>query len=446
MDIFAKDTIAAFATASSSGAVALLRISGPESLTVLKTLTNRQNFKPRYAHLVKIYDGVNILDNAVAVFYEGPKSYTGQDCAEITVHAGEYIKARLLELVFAAGVRQAQAGEFTMRAYLNGKMDLMQAQGVADIIAAKNKSAHKAALNILDGRLSQKFKNIRAVLTELLAKVEVRIDDTDDEMSPLEPKETFCTLDGVINLTESLASTFSAGRLVKDGIKTAIVGVPNSGKSSLLNTLLGFDRAIVSPVSGTTRDTVDAALKIGDFALLLTDTAGIHTNCTDFAEAQGIERSRKAMSSADIIIFLGDSQADQAAQEAILKEALSTGKKVLKVLNKSDLQGRRENAEGYDIVISCKTGEGIEELKTKIIQAIGLSALQEDDILITSAAHYEALKQAGKELSAAKEHISDLELMAEHIRRAVLSLKRLIGEITPDDILGEIFSKFCVGK
>lgn len=446
MDIFAKDTIAAFATASSSGAVALLRISGPESLAVLKTLTNRQNFKPRYTHLVKIYDGENIIDTAVAVFYEGPKSYTGENCAEITVHAGEYIKARLLELVFAAGVRQAQAGEFTMRAYLNGKMDLMQAQGVADIIAAKNKSAHKAALNILDGRLSEKFKTIRAALRELLAKVEVRIDDTDDEMPPLEPKETFAALDKVINLTETLASTFSAGRLVKDGIKTAIVGVPNSGKSSLLNALLGFDRAIVSPVSGTTRDTVEANLTIGDFSLVLTDTAGIHLNHTDFAEAQGIERSRKAMETADIIIFLADSEAEQSAQEAILKEARSTGKKVLKVLNKSDLKGRREKAGGYDVVISCKTGEGIEELKNKIIQAIGLSALQEDDILITSAAHYKALKQAGGELSAAKGHLSDLELMAEHIRRAILSLKRLIGEITPDDILGEIFSKFCVGK
>ena len=446
MDIFAKDTIAAFATASSSGAVALLRVSGPKSLEVLKALTKRESFKPRYASLVKIYDGADLLDRAVAAFYEGPKSYTGEDSAEITVHAGEYIKARLLELAFIAGARMAEAGEFTMRAYLNGKMDLAQAQGVADIIAAKNKSAHRAAANILEGRLSEKFKNIRAALTELLAKVEVRIDDADDEMPPLDKTETFAALDGVISLTETLANTFSAGRLVKDGIKTAIVGVPNSGKSSLLNTLLGFDRAIVSPVSGTTRDTVDASLRIGDFALVLTDTAGIRQDHTDPAEAQGIERSRKAMAAADIIIFLADLAADKKAQDEILKEALSTGKKVLKVLNKSDLRGRAEQAEVYDAVISCKTGEGIEELKNKIISAIGLSALQENDILITSAAHYKALKQAGSELAAAKEHLSDLELMAEHIRRALLSLRRLIGEVTPDDVLGEIFSKFCVGK
>ena len=284
-------------------------------------------------------------------------------------------------------------------------------------------------------------------MTELLAKTEVRIDDADDEMQALSEDEIFPFLDGVINQIEALASTFSAGRLVKEGIKTAIVGVPNSGKSSLLNALLGFDRAIVSPVSGTTRDTVDAVLKINDFSLVLTDTAGIRADHSDAAEAEGIERSRKAMHSADIIIFLADLHADAKAQEEILKEALSTGKKVLKVLNKTDLTLPAEGKEGeYDCFISCKTGAGLEELKNKITSAIGLSALQEDDILITSAAHYKALKEASAELQFAKERFEELELMAEHIRRALLSLRRLIGEVTPDDVLGEIFSKFCVGK
>lgn len=447
MDIFAKDTVAAYATAASSGAVALLRVSGPDSLSVLKTLTGKSDFEPRRAYFVRVHDGKSVLDTAVAVYYQVPKSYTGEDSFELTVHAGEYIKARLLEIVFSLGARLAEPGEFTMRAYLNGKMDLAQAQGVADIIAAKNKSAHRAALNILDGRLSEKFKNIRAALTELLAKVEVRIDDADDEMQALSEGEIFPFLDGVINQIETLAATFSAGRLVKEGIKTAIVGVPNSGKSSLLNALLGFDRAIVSPVSGTTRDTVDAVLKINDFSLVLTDTAGIRADHSDAAEAEGIERSRKAMRSADIIIFLADLHADAAAQEEILKEALSTGKKVLKVLNKTDLPLAAEAKAGeYDCFISCKTGAGLEDLKNKITSAIGLSALQEDDILITSAAHYKALKEASAELRFAKERFEELELMAEHIRRALLSLRRLIGEVTPDDVLGEIFSKFCVGK
>lgn len=448
MDIFAKDTIAAFATASSSGAVALLRVSGGDCLEILKALTNRSAFEPRRAYFVRVYDGEAVLDTAMATYFEGPKSYTGEDSFEITVHAGEYIKARLLEIVFSLGTRMAEPGEFTMRAYLNGKMDLAQAQGVADIIAAKNKSAHKAALNILDGRLSALFKDIRAALTELLAKIEVRIDDADDEMLPLDPAQTQEDLGKIINKINSLADTFQAGRLVKDGIKAAIVGVPNSGKSSLLNTLLGFDRAIVSPVSGTTRDTVDASLRIKDFTLVLTDTAGIRADSGDFAEEQGIERSRKAMRAADIIIFLADTQAGQKAQAEILAEALSCGKKVLKVLNKADLDGRNtpENKQEYDCIISCKSGAGIEELKDEIIKAIGLSALQEDDMLITSAAHYEALKEAAEELSLAGSQIEILELMAEHIRRALLSLKRLIGEVTPDDVLGEIFSKFCVGK
>lgn len=448
MDIFAKDTIAAYATAATSGAVAVLRVSGGDSLRILKALTGRGAFEARHAYLVKIHDGKDILDTAVALYYQGPASYTGEDSFELSVHAGEYIKARLLELVFLLGARMAEAGEFTMRAYLNGKMDLAQAQGVADIIAAKNKSAHRAAFNILDGRLSERFKEIRAGLTELLAKIEVRIDDADDEMAPLPEVETREYIDGIIKKLEALSSTFGAGRLVKEGIKTAIVGVPNSGKSSLLNALLGFDRVIVSPVSGTTRDTVDASLRIKDFNLVLTDTAGIRADHADDAEAQGIERSRKAMNNADIIIFLADSDLDAKAQADILAQAQATGKKVLKVLNKTDLKSEGEISQNgeYDCLISCKSGAGIEALKDKIIEAIGLAKLGDDDILITSAAHYKALKDAERELNRAKARLKELELMAEHIRSAVLSLRRLIGEITPDDVLGEIFSKFCVGK
>lgn len=448
MDIFAKDTIAAYATASTGGAVALLRVSGGDSLRILKALTGRSVFEARHAYLVKIRDGKDVLDTALAIYYQAPASYTGEDGFELSIHAGEYIKARLLELVFLLGARMAEAGEFTMRAYLNGKMDLSQAQGVADIIAANNKSAHRAAFNILDGRLSERFKEIRASLTELLAKIEVRIDDADDEMPPLPEAETSAYIDGIIKKLEALSSTFGAGRLVKEGIKTAIVGVPNSGKSSLLNALLGFDRAIVSPRSGTTRDTVDASLRIKDFSLVLTDTAGIRSDHADDAEAQGIERSRKAMKSADIIIFLADSALDAKAQADILAQARATGKKVLKVLNKTDLKSEGEISQSgeYDCLISCKSGAGIEALKDKIIEAIGLAKLGEDDILITSAAHYKALKDAERELNSAKARLDELELMAEHIKSAVLSLRRLIGEITPDDVLGEIFSKFCVGK
>jgi tRNA modification GTPase len=446
MFLFNKDTIAAFATAPSSGAVALLRISGGEAEQILKLLTRRQNFTERRVSLVKIYDGQDILDSAVAVLYKNPKSYTGEDVVELTMHAGPYIKSRILELLALNGVRPAKAGEFTMRAFLNGKMDLAQAQGVADIIASKNKAAHKAAMNSLDGKLSAKFKNIKQNLTELLAQIEVRIDDADEEMPALDQKYAQDILNSAINEAQALSSTFSSGRMVKEGIKTAIIGVPNSGKSSLLNALLGFDRAIVSPVSGTTRDTVEAPLEINGFNIILTDTAGIREHSLDPAEIEGMQRSRRAVENADIVIFVKDINAkDAALQQSLYEEVSSSGKKVITALNKADILPADFKA-GEEILISCKTSEGLDALKKEVIKVIGLGALQEDDILITSAVHYEALLKAARELKAACLTLNDGELTAEHIRQALAALKELIGEVTPDDVLDIIFSKFCVGK
>ncbi len=446
MFLFNKDTIAAFATAPSSGAVALLRISGGEAEQILKLLTRRQNFTERRVSLVKIYDGQDILDSAVAVLYKNPKSYTGEDVVELTLHASPYIKSRILELLAINGVRPAKAGEFTMRAFLNGKMDLAQAQGVADIIASKNKAAHKAAMNSLDGKLSAKFKNIKQNLTELLAQIEVRIDDADEEMPALDQKYAQDILNSAINEAQALSSTFSSGRMVKEGIKTAIIGVPNSGKSSLLNALLGFDRAIVSPVSGTTRDTVEAPLEINGFNIILTDTAGIREHSLDPAEIEGMQRSRRAVENADIVIFVKDVNAkDAALQQSLYEEVSSSGKKVITALNKADTMPADFKAR-EEILISCKTGEGLDALKKEVIKVIGLGALQEDDILITSAVHYEALLKAARELKAAGLTLNDGELTAEHIRQALAALKELIGEVTPDDVLDIIFSKFCVGK
>lgn len=446
MSLFNHDTIAAFASAPSSGAVALLRVSGPDSIKILCALTNKKEFKERYSTLVNIYDGSDVLDTALAVVFKNPKSYTGEDSFEITLHASPYIKSRMLELLILNGARPAKPGEFTMRAFLNGKMDLAQAQGVADIIASKNKASHKAAMNSLDGKLSAKFKDIRAKLTDLLAQVEVRIDDADEEMAALDTSAVNGFLGSIIAQTQDLAATFSSGRMIKEGIKTAIIGVPNSGKSSLLNALLGFDRAIVSPVSGTTRDTVESPLEIQGFNIILTDTAGIREHSLDAAEIEGMQRSRRAVEKADIVIFVKDINAeDKILQESLFVEVKNSGKKMLTVINKADTLPYDFEA-GDDILISCKTMRGISDLKEKVVSAIGLSALQEDDILITSAVHFEALVSSAAELKEAAIQQKSLELMAEHIRRALLHLKELIGEVTPDDVLGVIFSKFCVGK
>ena len=435
-----NDTIAAFATSSASGAVAVLRLSGEKSLEILQSLTNKKNFEPRKATLVNIYDEGTILDKALALYFKAPNSYTGQDIAEISLHASPYIKTRILQNCFKLGARQARAGEFTMRAYLNGKMDLAQAQGVADIIASKNKAAHKAAMNTLDGKLSEKLQEIKTDLMDLLAQIEVRLDDTDGEMQDL-PKDYIEQIlsKAQKNITK-LTDTFSNGKFVKEGIKTAIIGVPNSGKSSLLNALLGFDRAIVSEQSGTTRDTLEAEISIDGFNLILTDTAGIREHALDAAEIEGMHRSHKAAAQADIIIFVRALEKTEL-EEKLFKEMQQTGKKIIEVYNKADLfKDKKKNA------ISCKTGQGLDELKKEIIKTIGLADLNQDEVIITSALHYQALKKASEELNFALEKSAELDLMAAHLRWALESLKELIGIFTPEDVLDIIFSKFCVGK
>ncbi len=436
------DTIAAFAT-SNGGAVAVLRLSGTLTYQILNKLT-KKDFTPRQATLATIYDGENILDKALVTYFKAPKSYTGEDVAEISLHAGPYIKSRILELCLALGARNAGPGEFSQRAFLNGKMDLVEAQGVLDIIAAKNKAAHKAAVNSLEGRLSGKFKQIRQNLTDILAQVEVRIDDTDGEMQPLPEKETKNALLKVAKEAQNLADTFSSGRLVKEGIKVALCGLTNAGKSSLLNKLLGYNRAIVSSQAGTTRDTVEAPLSLLGFDLVLIDTAGIRQTTADEAEIEGINRSRQAIEQADITIFVRDlTLQDKSEENKFFEEVKQSAKNLITVFNKAD---KTECGGKEGIIISAKTGQGLENLEKEIAKTLNLGDISGQEILITSAAHYKALLAAALELEKAAEKLTDLELCAEHLRSALKELKELIGEVTSEDVLDTIFSKFCVGK
>ncbi len=449
-------TICAPATAAGQGAVSLVRISGPKALPLLLQLTNgKKEFLPRVQTFCRLYDGGKLLDEALVTYFPAPRSFTGEEVVEISLHGSAYIRGRLLELLCVLGAVPAKRGEFTYRAFLNGKMDLIQAQALCDLIAAGNKSAHEVALSSLDGRLSNQLTNTKQTLTETLAQIEVRLDDVDEEMSPLDEESVMKTLRQQINLLGRLADTFSVGRLLKEGLKVALVGAPNCGKSSLLNALVGFDRAIVSAQSGTTRDTVEETLDIEGQKIILTDTAGIRDHALDPAEQEGMKRSLKAMEKADVVFFVADLTRSLTAQEEALWDNVQhAGKPAVLVLNKTDeasqehcaLEGRAQ----YTVYVSCKTGEGIETLRKQLMQFVEVPPAQaQEGILISNLRQYQAILEAQTELESALVQLNNrrgLELYAEHIRGALRALKDLTGEVTPDDVLDVIFSKFCIGK
>ncbi len=448
-----QHTICALATGT-GGAVALVRLSGPSALAILGELT-RQNaaLQPRRQTLCTLYDGADVLDKALVTYFKAPHSFTGEDVVEFAVHASPYIKGRLLELLCALGATPARRGEFSQRAFLNGKMDLVEAQGLCDLISSGNKAAHKLAMDSLDGKLSGRLEELKKHLSELLAQIEVRLDDVDEEMAPLSDDFVQTEINAALKSIKALADTFSVGKYIKDGLKTAIVGAPNSGKSSLLNALVGFDRAIVSDVSGTTRDTVEETLEINGQKIVLTDTAGIREHALDPAEKEGMRRSMRAMESADLILLVLDaSRALTPEERELWADIRRQNKRTLIVLNKTDL-GRRDclpqDAAEYEVIaVSCKTGEGLEKLKASVTADV-TEAQTADGLMISNLRHYEALLRAQTELESALIRLNAQaggEIYAEHLRGALSYLQDLIGEVTPDDVLGIIFSKFCMGK
>ena len=321
-----QQTICALATGT-GGAVALVRLSGPEVCRILQELTKHAGVPdPRRQTLCSIYDGEEILDKALITYFQAPHSFTGEDVAEFALHASPYIKGRLLELLCERGAVMARRGEFSERAFLNGKMDLVEAEGLCDLIASCNKAAHKLAMDSLGGKLSERLAEIKRRLSELLAQIEVRLDDVDEEMTPLSDKFVQGEMNAVLGHIKALADTFSVGKYIKDGLKTAIVGAPNSGKSSLLNALVGFDRAIVSDQSGTTRDTVEEILEINGQKIILTDTAGIREGAGE-VESIGIGRARSLIDGADLVLFVLDASEKASREDAEIYEGLKDRKK-----------------------------------------------------------------------------------------------------------------------
>ena len=449
-----NDTIVAPATGP-DGAIGIIRASGSNVFEICKKIfipsKAFENPTPNNAYFLKIVDENNTtIDKVIVLLYLAPKSFTGENMVEIFAHNSPFIIKKIIQLFLKNGARIATKGEFSFRAYINGKIDLVQAEAINELIKAETEKQHLIAINQLEGKLSSKLNSIKQKIIDILSEIEVRIDDSYEEMEELDEKKYIDKIDNLIKEIEKLKDTYHNARFIKNGINVSIVGTPNSGKSSLLNSILGYERAITSEIPGTTRDTIEESTIIDGIKFIFIDTAGIREKTGDKLEEEGIKRTINSIKKADIIIFLKDiSIAENPDEELIYKKIIEnkkTDSKLIEVYSKSDLKPARKIAE-KTLKISSKTGENID----KLIQM--LSEIKEkisDDIydeIIVSERHYKSLDECIKELSEIKKvNINEYEIVAEYLRGALLALEEILGKTTPEDILKTIFSNFCVGK
>ena len=447
-----NETICALATAP-GGALGIIRVSGPQSLEILSRIftKNLSEAQPNTIHYGHIKDEVEIIDEVMVSIFRAPHSYTGEDSAEISCHGSRYILNKVLELLVQQGCRMAEPGEYTMRAYLNGKLDLSQAEAVADLIASSNQATHHLAMSQLRGHFSSELAQLRAQLLKLTSLLELELDFSDHEDLEFADRTELDELAKNINKHISkLIHSFETGQALKQGIPVAIIGKTNVGKSTLLNRLLKDDRAIVSNVHGTTRDTIEDTIDIKGVTFRFIDTAGIRQT-TDEVEKIGIGRTYSAMEKARIILWIID---EKPTNEEISEITHQTeNKKVIIVRNKSDLsESNALTIADFPIIsISAKFGTNIDALETVIYEAADIPTLADSDIIVTNARHFDALTRAQESLNRV---ISSLQaqvpgdLVAEDLRQVLSELSEITGEgqITPNEVLGNIFKNFCVGK
>ncbi len=450
--MYERDTIVAISSPPGTGAIALLRLSGPRALAVTAAVAPALPAAPmdRKAYFAALMFGADQVDEGLITVFRGPSSYTGEDVVEMSVHGSTYVQQRLLEAMIAQGARMARPGEFTLRAFLNRKLDLSQAEAVADLIGSQSAAAHRLALQQLRGGYSEQIEGLRQRLIDFSALIELELDFSEEDVEFARRDELLDLLNELIAICSNLMNSFRYGNAVKLGVPVAIIGAPNSGKSTLLNTLLQDDRAIVSDIPGTTRDTVEETITIDGVLFRFIDTAGIRET-GDTIEKLGIERSYKKAKEASIVVLLGDASVmNESAfrtQAVTFRQRIGDGPQLIPVLNKVDLPGVQ--AGSAVMSISAKTGAGISELKDAFIEHV--QALQVDDggIVVTNARHVEALGHARQALHQARVAIDKGvggELLATDLRRAQHHLGEITGRITPDDLLGSIFGKFCIGK
>ena len=464
------DTIAAPATIPGTGAITVIRISGPEALAVAgkvvkcksKSLESSDANSVRYG--IVYGEAGSIVDEVLASVFKAPHSYTGEDSVEISCHASSFVASEILRLLCDAGARMAEPGEFTRRAFVNGKMDLAQAEAVADVISSSSSASLKVAMNQLRGGFSSELKEIRKRLLEITSLLELELDFSEEDVEFADRGKLSALLDEVLNHITSLASSFRQGNAIRNGVPVAIVGAVNAGKSTLLNSLLGDDRAIVSDIPGTTRDTVEETMTVDGILFRFIDTAGLRES-EDEIEKIGISRSLKKLSEAQIVLAVLDSTDSAEINETIINDIVSKIDPVEQLLmvlfNKVDIIAPNTNvtllnnnvssinSKVIKLYISAKDGFGLDLLKKQLVLSQKDVTLDSDHAIVTNFRHYEALQKAASALEKVRSSVAHgltPDLLAEDLRDALSHLGSITGEVTPDEVLGQIFERFCIGK
>lgn len=474
-----QDTIAALATAPGAGAIAVIRVSGENAIPLVSSVFKAKSGKiledqdSHTLHLGNIVDGSRIIDEALVSLFKGKRSYTGEPTVEISCHGSPYIQQEILQLLFREGCRAAKAGEFTLRAFINGKMDLSQAEAVADLIASDNAGAHQIAMQQMRGGFSNEISQLRQELLNFASLIELELDFAEEDVEFANREEFQELIAKITRVLKRLIDSFATGNVIKNGIPVAIVGEPNVGKSTLLNALLNEERAIVSDIAGTTRDTIEDELSIGGIGFRFIDTAGIRET-VDVIEGLGIKKTFEKISQAQVVLYLintpsafGNATDSSAFAELQLEiEKIKNrfpDKPLILVANKIDQLSDSEQqtinnqlsellaktVKSSVLLISAKSGTGIDELKEQLLKFVNTGALRNNETLVTNSRHYDALLKALEEIEKVQMGIDaglSGDLLAIDIREALYHFGEITGQVTNDELLGNIFANFCIGK
>lgn len=456
MTQYSSDTICALATAPGIGAIAIIRLSGVDAITICNTLFKGKDLSQVASHTIHfgtIKDGEKIIDEVLVSVFKDKNSFTGENSIEISVHGSPYIQQQVIQLLLNNGAQTAKPGEFTLRAFLNGKLDLSQAEAVADVIAAESESAHELAMNQMRGGFSNEIQKLRDQLIHFASLIELELDFGEEDVEFADRADLKELVEKLNTALTALVSSFDYGNVIKTGVPVAIVGRPNAGKSTLMNALLNEDRAIVSEIAGTTRDTIEEQLNIEGIQFRFIDTAGLRIT-TDEIEKIGVEKAMEQIEKSAIYIYLFDidqlTVQDVAEDLAELNEALPR----LVIANKTDLVDAAtleafKKADFHCHYISAKENDSLDTLKETLFNAVNESKVANNDTVVTNVRHYEALSKANESLHKVLEGLGNNitgDFLAMDIRQALHHLGEITGEITTDDLLDNIFSKFCIGK